>query len=344
MERLCYTSLAVLKAVADFPLKSATPFFGFIRRGRATAAQMKARKLAGLFGNSPLHNGILYVCSGNIPLNYCRREKDRGVKLVVNQNGVYYPGWYGPGYAAANEKHLAGYFQAADYIIYQSSFCEASAQRFLGDPPCPHEILHNPVDIAFFSPETKRPFDPTAPVFLTTGIFYSEFREERLRLLVEAFARVRTELPRAQLIIGGYIAPQLTPVTAAAGGDVCFFGPYTYEQAPALYRQGDIYLNTQFNDPCPSAVLEAMSCGLPVVHLACGGTPELVGDTGIAVAVEQSWERFIYPAPEAYAAAMLKAVQQRGKLSAAARRRCLEKFDVRIWKARHEKIFTGMCS
>lgn len=343
MERLGYSALATLKAAGGFPLRSTAPFFGFIRRGRITAAHMKARKLAHLFENSPLHNGIIYVCSGHIPLWYCRREQQRGVKLVVNQNGVYYPGWYGPDYAAANERHLAGYYRAADYIIYQSAFCEESARRFLGEPPCPHEVLPNPVDTAIFTPEPKRAFDPAVPVFLATGNFYHEVKAARLTLMLEAFNQVRDQLPGSRLIIAGILAPALSAVIAKDDPGVTCISPYLYEQAPALYSRGDIYLNTQFNDNCPSAVLEAMSCGLPVVHLACGGTPELVGDTGIAVAVEKSWERFIYPAPETYAAAMLEAVRQRDKLSAAARGRCLELFDIRIWKGRHEKIFAGMC-
>jgi hypothetical protein len=78
------------------------------------------------------------------------------------------------------------------------------------------------------------------------------------------------------------------------------------------------------------------------VYLACGGTPELTGEAGIAVPVEKSWERFIYPAPETYAAAMLEAVRQRDKLSTAARQRCLEQFDIQRWKRRHEEIFARM--
>ncbi len=343
VERLGYYALATLKDVAPFNPKPVMPSFGFIRRGRTTAAYLKARKLSQLFGNSPFSNGIIYVCSGHIPLWYCRREQQRGVKLVVNQNGVYYPGWYGTDYAAANERHLAGYYRTADHIIFQSFFCEESALRFLGEPPCPHEILHNPVDTAFFYPEPKRSFDPSAPVFLATGNFYHEVKATRLALVLEAFTQVRAQLPGSRLIIAGFLAPALMAVIARAGPGVSCLGAYLYEQAPALYRQGNIYLNTQFNDNCPSAVLEAMSCGLPVVHLACGGTPELVGDTGIAVAVEKSWERFVYPDSEFYAAAMLEAVRLRDSLSAAARRRCLEQFDVRIWKGRHEKIFAGMC-
>jgi glycosyltransferase involved in cell wall biosynthesis len=339
VERLGYSTLATLKDVGHFRIRGTVPFFGFIRQGRTTAAFMKARKLAGLFAASSLHNDILYVCSGNIPLGYCLREKKRGVKLVVNQNGVYYPAWYGPDFAAANERHLAGYYRAADYIIYQSAFCEELARRFLGEPPCAHEVLYNPVDTACFSPKPVRPFDPNAPVFLATGIFYNEHRKERLGLLFEAFALVRFQLPRARLIVAGHIVPDLMKLTHEAGHGVSFPGPYTYEQAPALYRQGDIYLNTVYNDNCPSAVLEAMSCGLPVVHLGCGGTPELVGETGLAVEVEKSWKKFVYPAPDDYAAAMLQAVRQRDSLSAAARRRCLERFDIQRWKRRHEEIF-----
>lgn len=342
MERLGYFTLATLKDVGHFRIRRTVPFFGFIRQGRTTAAFMKARKLAHLFANSPFHNDILYVCSGHIPLWYCRREKQRGVKLVVNQNGVYYPGWYGPDYAAANERHLAGYYRAADYIIYQSAFCEESARRFLGEPPCAHEVLFNPVDTAFFCPEPGRPFDPNAPVFVATANFYSEVKGERLGFLLEAFTLVQAHLPRARLIVAGSLTSTQALIVAAKSKGVSFLGPYTYEQAPAIYRKGDIYLNTKFNDPCPSAVLEAMSCGLPVVHLACGGTPELVGESGLAVEVEQSWERFVYPAPESYAATMLEAVGRRDTLAAAARRRCLERFDIQRWKLRHEEIFARM--
>jgi glycosyltransferase involved in cell wall biosynthesis len=342
VERLGYHALATLKDVALFKPKPPRPFFGFSRRGRTTAAFMKARKLAQLFGNSPLSTGIIYVCSGTIPLNYCLREKKRGIKLVVNQNGVYYPGWYGTDYAAANERHLAGYYRAADYIIYQSAFCEESARRFLGEPPCPHEVLHNPVDTAFFSPEPVRPSVPGAPVFLSTGNFYSEVKGDRLGFLLESFALVQAQLTQARLIVAGRLAPPQARIAVAKSKGVSFLGPYTYEQAPAIYREGCIYLNTKFNDPCPSAVLEAMSCGLPVVHLACGGTPELVGEAGVAVGVEQSWDRFVYPAPEDYAAAMLQAVQLRDSLSAEARRRCLERFDLQSWKRRHEEIFARL--
>jgi len=342
-ERLVYVGLNSIKQIITFQTCARAAYFGPIRKGPTTAAFMKARRLVDLFGNHPFRNNLLYICSGNVPLWYCLREKKRGTKLVVNQNGVYYPGWYGPEYAAANERHLAGYYRAANYIIFQSAFCEESSRRYLGDPSCPYRVLYNPVDTSIFLPAVGRGFIPYSPVFLSTGIFYSEAREERLRLVLESFALVRMQLPQAQLIVAGHIAPQLEKVAALGGDGVRFTGPYTRDEAPKIYQQGDIYLSTQFNDPCPSAVLEAMSCGLPVVHLACGGTPELVGEAGIAVAVEKSWDRFEYPTPELFATAMLEAVRQRDSLSKIARQSCVERFDLQIWKQRHEEIFREVC-
>ena len=46
-------------------------------------------------------------------------------------------------------------------------------------------------------------------------------------------------------------------------------------------RQHDIYVTASQNDPCSNAVIEALSCGLPVLYLNDGGHPELVGFGGL---------------------------------------------------------------
>ena len=42
------------------------------------------------------------------------------------------------------------------------------------------------------------------------------------------------------------------------------------------YSALDIFLYTPLADNCPLVVLEAMSCGLPIVSFATGGVPELI--------------------------------------------------------------------
>lgn len=46
-------------------------------------------------------------------------------------------------------------------------------------------------------------------------------------------------------------------------------------------RAHDIFLTASRDDPCSNALLEAMSCGLPVVALSSGGHPEIVGSGGM---------------------------------------------------------------
>ena len=63
-----------------------------------------------------------------------------------------------------------------------------------------------------------------------------------------------------------------------------FLGPYSQLEAPHILRRGHVLLHTKYNDPCPTAVIEAMACGVPVVYSSSGGVPELVGqEAGIGV-------------------------------------------------------------
>lgn len=55
-------------------------------------------------------------------------------------------------------------------------------------------------------------------------------------------------------------------------------GNVPYEQMPELYRQADLLLLATVREGLPMAVLEAMSCGLPVVATRCSSLPELIDD------------------------------------------------------------------
>ena len=119
-----------------------------------------------------------------------------------------------------------------------------------------------------------------------------------------------------------------------------FQGSYNQLEAVRLLRQGHLLLHTKYNDPCPRLVVEALSCGLPVIYSATGGVPELVGEkAGIGVPGLLDWEMDHPPAPENLAEAVLAVAAQRSEFAREARRRAVMNFDVHPWLDRHQQIF-----
>jgi glycosyltransferase involved in cell wall biosynthesis len=96
-------------------------------------------------------------------------------------------------------------------------------------------------------------------------------------------------------------------------------------------------------DPCPTLVLEAMACGLPVVYAASGGTVELVGDdAGVGVPHLATWEREVPPLPDEMADAADRVLGDLPAYSAAARARVVARFALTDWLERHAALFAEL--
>lgn len=70
------------------------------------------------------------------------------------------------------------------------------------------------------------------------------------------------------------------------GGNIKHLGKIDNEKDKCvLFAQAEVYIHTAhyptFNDPCPTTVLEAQMCGVPVVGLISGGVKEIVYDPSL---------------------------------------------------------------
>jgi glycosyltransferase involved in cell wall biosynthesis len=299
----------------------------------------KFQRLASRFPNDPSGFTLLYLGSTFLPrdlgplLELARR---RSVPVVLNQDGVAYPGWAGDRTAELNDQYRRA-LEAAEHVLYQSEFSKRSADEFLGEPRAGWEILPNAVDVSHFTPAAHTP--GRGPVLLLGG---DQTQEYRLALGLRTFARVLESEPSAQLLVTGRLVSSAAPLLDELGlhDRVEFLGRYSQREAPAVMRRAHLLLHTKVQDPCPSVVIEAMACGLPVVYPASGGTVELVGDdAGVGVPHPVGWERDDPPAPQDLAAAALQVLGDRDRYAQAARRRAVERFDLRPWLDRHEELF-----
>jgi glycosyltransferase involved in cell wall biosynthesis len=311
--------------------------------GEAVAGgSAKFQRLASRFPNDPTGFTVLYLGSTWLPrdlgplLGLARR---RSVPVVVNMDGVAYPGWAGEQTEELNEPYRRA-LRAATHVLYQSEFSKSSADEFLGAPPGSWEILHNAVDVNHFTPAAEPP--PDGPVLLLGG---DQTQAYRLELGLRTFARVLESEPFARLLVTGRLVSPAEPLIDELGlrGRVDLVGRYSQRDAPDVMRRAHLLLHTKVQDPCPSVVIEAMSCGLPVVYPASGGTPELVGEeAGIGVQHPTGWERDEPPTPEELATAVLRVLDDRPRYSDAARSRAVDDFDLAPWLERHGELFNDL--
>jgi glycosyltransferase involved in cell wall biosynthesis len=309
---------------------------------RAAGGTAKMQKLAERFPNSPHAFSLLYLGSTWLPRDLgplLALAGRRGLPVVVNQDGVGYPGWAGERTEEVN-RPLRQALLAADHVLYQSEFSKRSADLFLGEPRGTWEVLPNAVDVQRFSPAESPP--ESGPALLLGG---DQTQAYRLELGLRTLAALLPRHPEARLLVTGRLVSPTGPLVEELGlrGHVQLLGGYTQRDAPALFRRAHLLLHTKVKDPCPTLVLEAMASGLPVVHPASGGTVELVGDeAGIGVPHPDTWERDEPPSPEALADAVERVLAERAAYSAAARARAEERFALEPWLERHAELFARL--
>lgn len=303
----------------------------------------KFQKLQSRFPNDPTRFNILYLGSTWLPrdlgllLGYARRRR---IPIVLNQNGVGYPGWAGDRVEAVNAP-IRRALLAADYVLYQSAFCKRSADRFVTEPVGAWEVLPNAVDTTHFTP-LETPLEGP-PVILLGG---DQTQAYRLEVALRTVAVLRETHPDARLIVSGRLVSDPARLVQELGlsGAVEFVGRYAQGDAPALFRRAHVLLHTKVNDPCPTLVLEAMASGLPVVYPASGGVPELVAaEAGIGVPHDADFAHDVTPEPSALAEALGRVLARRKDYAAAARHRAVAHFDLERWLERHAELFIELC-
>jgi glycosyltransferase involved in cell wall biosynthesis len=343
-----------------FPLRrsvSANPQVSYARQapGRrelATGGRVKLIALDSAFPETQNAN-LLYLVSSALPSNYrywVERAISQKIPIVLNQNGVATPGWAGNETDAVNAP-LRWVLERAVYVLYQSEFCRKSADLFIGRAKGATRIAYNAVDLNLFSPAREKSNRP-----LTILLGGSQYQKYRVTSALEALASVRKAIPDARLLISGKVDWQNDPKRSSTEAmeiakklgvseSVRFTGTFLQADAPALYREADLLLHPKYNDPCPTAVIEALACGLGVVHSQSGGLPELVDEScGVGVPVPESYETDHMPPAEAWADALVKAAARLPEMRAAARKRAEVRFGIDRWLDLHGEVFRTVIS
>ena len=324
--------------------------FGGVLEGRRLihGGAVKLIHLRDAFAWNEKAFNLLYLVSSAPPafaedlLNHCENQ---GIPLVWNQNGVAYPAWAGKDTNRYNGP-MRRLRARAKCVVYQSAFCRDSAERFLGHSGAASEVLFNPVDLQKFRPAAD-PL-PASPIrLLTLG---THGYPERVLSTIRCVRALKDAGIDCSLTIagrlgwpGGSAETRREIARLDLGNAVAVSPSFSQDEAAELYRRHHILLHPKYLDPCPTVVIEALSCGLPVIGSDSGGLPELVPPScGVLIPAPLSWEKLITPTGDQLAAAAESLLPRLQQTALAARSHAEAAFDGAKWVERHATIFRSV--
>lgn len=142
-------------------------------------------------------------------------------------------------------------------------------------------IFSDPIDPA----KSILPFDNQRPVVLYTGRIS---KEKGVMELPAIMKMVRSVFPEIQLVIAGTGPAEEELKTLLP--EALYLGWVGQEYLPALFRAADILLLPSRFDTFSCVVLEALSCGLPVVAYNTKGPKDILEDSVSGYLVESDEE------------------------------------------------------
>ena len=271
---------------------------------------------------------VLFCPSYSMPLRY----DGRCVVAIHSTNEVEpgtHPWWYKFTYTPIYQRSA----ERAERVIVPSESTRQDVQAYYGIPASKIDVVPQGADESFRPIDDPAVRSATRKRWLGDDVPYVVFvgklsQRRNVPVLLEAFAQLkqRTNLPHKLLLFGpNHLNLPLADLAARLGitehvvqtdGKV-----QRHDEVVAVYAAADLYVSASSYEGFSMTLVEALSCGTPVVGVNKAAFAEVASEC--AVLVDES-------APELLAGAMERVLTDPG-LAADLRRRSLERAESYRW-------------
>lgn len=156
-----------------------------------------------------------------------------------------------------------------DGIIFQSNWCKKNNKKYFGISSTYETIINNAPDSKIFNKIGKKNFNPEEEIKLIATSWSSNWRKG---FDIYKFLDENLDFSKYKITFVGN-----SPIKFK---NIKWIRPVYSKKLAEILKQNDIYITASQKDPCSNSLIEALSCGLPVVALSDGGHPELVKKGG----------------------------------------------------------------
>lgn len=167
------------------------------------------------------------------------------------------------------------YLDRASRLVVNSEGFREKAMRYY--PHLDFTVIPNGVDLTMFEahPGDRPVNNPPRLLFVSRLV-----ERKGLHFLLRALASLKQQgLTFVLDVVGdGPQRGQLETLVSQLGltNQVQFYGAMQRMELPPIYRSADVFVLPSLSEGMPNVVLEAMSCGLPIIGTRVPGTEELV--------------------------------------------------------------------
>jgi len=131
-------------------------------------------------------------------------------------------------------------------------------------------VIINGADLNIFFPDYDITEINEEIRFITTGNFRNV---DMIEPIVKALDLLKKDLS-FKLVVAGPVKPELQKYLSR--DYIIYVGTRNPEKIAEFLRKSHIFIYSHLNPPCPNSIIEAVSCGLPVVGFNSGAMSELL--------------------------------------------------------------------
>jgi L-malate glycosyltransferase len=161
---------------------------------------------------------------------------------------------------------------------------------------CAVKYIPNMVDTNFFKPDFSRVSSPENRIFITLGSLDANKNHSMLiRAFKQAFSEKKFSDFKLYIIGEGPLRKNLFQLIQSENltQRVQFLGHLSREEVRSNLQKSDYFVLSSRVETFGVALIEAMSCGLPVLSTRCGGPESIITDNSVGLLCDNKEESLV---------------------------------------------------